>query len=188
LKNSVSSFFYLQQPRRRKNELTPFLELRMKPLPTKIENPAAALGATGKLPLTIGWKEYVDFPDWGIRRVKVKVDTGARTSALDVVSYDLRQTDTGLVADLRLALSRKHPERVTVVSVPVLKIITVSSSTGIWERRPLMEAEVRLGPITKRVRLTVTNRSRMLFRMILGRKVLEGDFVVDVSKKYLLRP
>ena len=34
-------------------------------------------------PLTIGWKERVDFPDWGIKRLRVKMDTGARTSALD---------------------------------------------------------------------------------------------------------
>ena len=160
----------------------------MKQLPSKIESSVASPKSTGKLPLTIGWKEYLDFPDWGVRRVKVKIDTGARTSALDVVSYDLRQTEAGLVADLRLALRRKHPERVTAVSAPVLKFVTVRSSTGIWERRPLIETVVRLGPVTKRVRLTVANRSRMLFRMIVGRKALEGDFVVDVSKKYLLRP
>src|SRR5579871_3830169 len=149
-----------------KKERTPFLEERMS--------------------RTIGWKEYLDFPEWGIRQIKVKIDTGARTSALDVVSYDLRQTEAGLVADLRLALRRKHPERITAVSAPVLRIIRVSSSTGICETRPLIETVVRLGPVTKRVRLTVTNRSHMLFRMIVGRKALEGDFVVDVSKKYLL--
>ena len=136
----------------------------------------------------VGWKEYIDFPDWRIRRVKAKIDTGARTSALDVLSYDLRETDAGLVADLRLALRRKHPERVTIVSVPVVEMVVVKSSTGMLETRPLIEAVIRLGPVKKRIRITVTNRSRMLFRMILGRKAVEGDFVVDVSKKYLLRP
>jgi hypothetical protein len=158
----------------------------MRNLPLRNDNPLAASTTVGP-PLTIGWKERVDFPTWGIRRVKVKIDTGARTSALDVLSYDLRQTDSGLVADLRLALSRRHPERVTVVTVPVLQIVVVTSSTGIQEKRPLIEAVIRLGPITKRIHVTVTNRSRMLFRMILGRKALEGDFVVDVSKRYLLR-
>jgi hypothetical protein len=55
------------------------------------------------------------------------------------------------------------------------------------EQRPVIETSVRLGPVVKRVRITVTNRSTMLFRMILGRKALEGDFIVDVSKKYLMR-
>jgi hypothetical protein len=159
----------------------------MKELSSKIESPVAASGTSAPAPRTIGWKEYVDFPDWGIRRVKVKIDTGARTSALDVLSYELRPTDSGLVADLRLVLSRKHPERVSIVSVPVLKTVLVANSMCIREQRPLIEAVIRLGPITKRVRLTLTNRCGMRFRMILGRKALEGDFVVDVSRKYLLR-
>ena len=54
-------------------------------------------------------------------------------------------------------------------------------------RRPLIETALRLGPVCKRVLLTVTNRAGMRFPMILGRKALEGDFVVDVSQKYLLR-
>jgi hypothetical protein len=155
--------------------------------PATSASPLAAARAAAQGPLTIGWKEYVDFPAWGIRRVKVKIDTGARTSALDALSYDLRETDSGLVADLRLALSRKHPERVTIVSVPVLETVVVKSSTGVHEERPLIETVLRLGPVTKRIQMTVTNRSRMLFRMILGRKALEGDFVVDVGKKYVLR-
>ena len=154
---------------------------------SRTESPVTGTRVPAHGPWVLGWKEYVDFPDWGIGRVKVKIDTGARTSALDVLRYELRQTDTGLVADLHLALSHKHPKRVTIVSVPVLENVVVRSSTGIWEERPLIETVVRLGPVTKRIQVTVTNRSRMLFRMILGRKALEGDFVVDVSKKYLLR-
>jgi len=139
-------------------------------------------------PLVIGWKEYVDFVAWGIRRVKVKIDTGARTSALDVTSYDLREVDgQGLVAELRLALHRRHPKRLTSVRAPVLAMVVISNSSGIREQRPLIETELRLGPVIKRVQLTVTNRAGMLFRMILGRKALEGDFIVDVSRKYLLK-
>jgi hypothetical protein len=139
-------------------------------------------------PVVIGWKEYVDFPDWDIHRVKVKIDTGARTSAVGAQSYELRETGEGLIVDLRLALKRKHPELVTAVQLPVLGMVVVSNSSGMREERPVIETTLRLGPITKRVRLTVTNRSRMLLPMILGRKALEGDFIVDVSKKFLLRP
>jgi hypothetical protein len=136
----------------------------------------------------VGWKEYVDFPEWNLHHVKVKIDTGARTSALDVVSYELREVaGRGWVAELRLALDRRHPQRLTRVQAPVLQTIVVTNSSGIHEPRPLLETEVRLGPVRKRVRLTITNRSGMRFPMILGRKALEGDFIVDVSRKYLQR-
>jgi hypothetical protein len=144
-------------------------------------------GSAGDRPLRIGWKEYVEFPDWGLHRVKTKIDTGARTSALGALSYDLIQTPAGLVARLRLALYRKRPDRIAEVEVPVLRMVVVSNSSGLREQRPLIETALRLGPVTKRVRLTVTNRAGMRFPMILGRKALEGDFVVDVSQKYLLR-
>jgi hypothetical protein len=64
-------------------------------------------------------------------------------------------------------------------------MVTVRNSGGVSEDRPLVETDLRLGPVTKRVLVTITNRAPMRFRMILGRKALEGDFVVDVSRKYL---
>jgi hypothetical protein len=134
----------------------------------------------------IGWKEYVDFPDWGIHRVKVKIDTGARTSALDVPSYEVIQTPGGRVARLRLALNRKRPEERFLIEVPILRTVLVCNSSGTREERPLIETTLRLGPVTRRIPLTITNRSGMLFRMILGRNALAGSCVVDVSKKYLL--
>jgi hypothetical protein len=74
-----------------------------------------------------------------------------------------------------------------VIEAPVLRMVVVRNSGGMQEQRPLIEADVALGPVRKRVQLTVTNRAGMRFRVILGRRALAGDFVVDVSKKYQLR-
>jgi hypothetical protein len=138
-------------------------------------------------PVLIGWKEYADFPEWGLRRVKLKVDTGARTSVLGVTDCEVREVDGGLVARLRVPRGRKHPEHLLEIEVPVLRTVVVRNSGGASEERPLLETTIRLGPVVKRVRLTVTNRAGMRFRMLLGRLALAGDFVVDVSQKYLLR-
>src|SRR5438876_773155 len=98
----------------------------------------------------VGWKEYVDFPDWNLHHIKVKIDTGARTSALDVVRYELRQVEgRGLIAELCLALDRHHPQRLTCLEVPVLRTVSVSNSSGAREVRPLIETELRLGPVRK---------------------------------------
>jgi hypothetical protein len=139
-------------------------------------------------PLMVGWREYVDFPDWSIRRVKAKIDTGARTSALDAAGYELRPGDGEvLVAALRLALDRKHLDRVRVIHVPVVAMVAVRNTSGVFEQRPLIETTIRLGPVSKRVQLTITNRADMRFPMILGRRALQHDFIVDVSRQYLLR-
>jgi hypothetical protein len=138
--------------------------------------------------LVIGRKEYVAFPDWHVRRLRAKVDTGAFSSALDVAAYDLQRDDTGrLIARLSLCLNRRDPSRQTVVLAPVVKMVGVTNTSGVREQRPLLEATIQLGSIEKRIRMTVTNRSCMRCRMLLGREALAGSFVVDVSKKYLLR-
>ena len=144
-------------------------------------------GPAPGVPLLIGRKEYLDFPEWHLRRVRVKVDTGAWTSALDVAGYELHPTAEGLVAHLRLALDRRHPERLTEVQVPVLRMAVVRNTGGTTEERPLLETVIHLGTVCKRIRLTVTDRSHMRYRMILGRQALAGSFVVDVSRKYLAR-
>jgi hypothetical protein len=139
-------------------------------------------------PLLIGWKERIDFLDWKLRRVKVKIDTGARTSALGAVYYELLDLpDLGRVADLVLALDRKAPGRQVRLRAPILGTIVVCNSAGQKELRPVVETRVRLGPIIKVIRLTVTNRAQMRFPVILGRQALAGDCVVDVSRKYLMR-
>jgi hypothetical protein len=137
--------------------------------------------------MVVGWKELIDFPDWAIHKVKAKIDTGARTSALDVVNYELRSSPAGTVAELRLALDRRHPERVKIIEASVLGMVVVSNSSGMREHRPLIETAIRLGNITKRIQLTVTNRHSMRFPVILGRTTLADHFLVDVSRKYVLR-
>lgn len=139
-------------------------------------------------PLMIGWKERIDFPDWQLRRVKAKIDTGARTSALDVSRCILHTLPDGVVqAELHLSLFRRKPDKVVVVETPVLGMVVVANSAGICEERPLIETTLRLGAVVKRIRLTVTSRLGMRFAVILGRKALEDDFIVDVSRKYLQR-
>ena len=136
--------------------------------------------------LLIGRRERVSFPEWGLNRLRAKIDTGAYSSVLDVKAYDLIETEAGLLVQLQISLSRRHPDWVKVVQAPVVSMVGVRNSGGKRERRPLIESLIRLGPITRRIRLTVTNRSRMRCRMLLGRQALAGQFLVDVGRKDLL--
>jgi hypothetical protein len=138
-------------------------------------------------PLVIGYKEYLEFPEWGLRRVRVKVDTGAWHSALDVLSYEIEQGEQGPLARLRLRPHRRRPDRILEVRAPVLRTTVVKNPCGQRESRPVLQALVRLGPVVKPICLTVTDRSGMRHRMILGRQALAGDFLVDAGRKYLLR-
>ena len=140
-------------------------------------------------PLVVGWKEYLALPELGIGRLKAKLDTGARTSALHVESFTSLETlpDGTELAEVAIGTDRRRPERRIVARVTVVGRVRVTDSGGHREVRPVIETEMVLGPVRRRIRVTLTDRSGMLFRMILGRKALEDHFVVDTSRKYLLR-
>lgn len=140
-------------------------------------------------PRRIGWKEYLDLPELGIYRLKAKVDTGARTSTLHVDRLDVLEVfpDGSELVEIAVTLDRRRPDQRLTSRVRVLRRMRVTDSGGHREVRPVIETEMVLGPVRKRIRLTLADRSSMLFRMILGRKALEGDFQVDVASKYRLR-
>jgi hypothetical protein len=89
--------------------------------------------------------------------------------------------------ELTVDTDRRRPERRVTARVRTLGRVRVVDSGGHPEIRPVIATELVLGPVRKRVLVTLTDRSGMLFRMILGRKALEGDFLVDAAQKYLLR-
>lgn len=136
---------------------------------------------------TLGWKEFVALPDLGISRLKAKIDTGARTSALHVSAVEVLESfpDGSSALEIRVPLDRRGEREVTA-RVTALGEMQVTDSGGHAEIRPVIETDLVLGPVRKRIHLTLTDRRGMLFRMLLGRKALEGDFLVDVGGKYLL--
>jgi hypothetical protein len=119
--------------------------------------------------------------------VRVKIDTGACTSALGASGYELVEVDGRPMVRLRLALNRRHPEKTAVVEAPVVRMVHVTNTGGGREERPMIETTICLGPVRKRIRLTITSRAAMRFPMLLGREALAGSFVVDVSRKDALK-
>ena len=138
---------------------------------------------------TVGWKEYLDLPGLGVYRLKAKVDTGARTSTLHVDAVRLLEVlpDGSERVELTFRPDRRQPDWRVQAEARVLRRMRVVDSGGHPEVRPVIATEMVLGPVRKTILVTLTDRSGMLFRMILGRKALEGDFRVDVAGKYLLR-
>jgi hypothetical protein len=137
----------------------------------------------------VGWVEYVGLPGLEIKRLKAKIDTGARTSALHVIR--MRTIDTTGGPNRRPILEITVPgggrgRRPHLVRAAVRDFVVVRDSSGRTERRPVIETALVLGPIKRRIAVTLTNRGDMLFPMLVGRTALGPDIVVDPSRRYLL--
>ena len=132
---------------------------------------------------TIGWAEYIDYPEWGIDGVKAKIDTGARSSALHV--ENIEDLGDGRV-EFDVIYSRRKPFKRKRVIAPVVKWARVRSSTGHFQKRCFVMARIRVGDEELDVEVSLVSRDKMLFRMLLGRKALEKRFLVDVSRRNVL--
>lgn len=137
-----------------------------------------------RLPV-IGWREWVALPELGIDRIKVKVDTGARSSALH--AFDLRTVNREGRTLVRFVA---HPlQRDVSLSVPVEVPLDdtrgVRSSTGHRAERPVIRTDVELMGQRWPIELTLTRRDSMGFRMLLGREAIRRRFLVDPGASFL---
>lgn len=134
---------------------------------------------------TIGWREWIALPDLGVKAIVVKVDTGARSSALH--AFDVRSYEKDGIERVRFTI---HPERddsdVSIeADCPVVARRWVRSSSGHRTRRPVIRTRAELLGQSWPIEVTLTNRDQMGFRMLLGRQAIRRRFLVDASKSYL---
>ena len=133
--------------------------------------------------VVIGWTELVDLPDWGVTRLRAKVDTGARTSALHVENIVLLPRNR---VAFDVVLHRQQRDRRIRVRTKISRRGRVRSSTGHLTERIFVETTLQLGPVEKTIELSLVDRKKMIHRMLLGREALHGPFLVDVAHRMLV--
>ncbi len=130
----------------------------------------------------IGWNEFVALPEWNIPKIKAKIDTGARSSALHVDHIEPLPNNH---LSFWVVLDRRKGRKIKVVA-RVKRHGHVKSSHGETSGRFFVETKIRIGPVTRKIELNLVDREKMNFRMLLGRTALRGRFVIDVAHASLL--
>jgi hypothetical protein len=130
--------------------------------------------------ITIGAVEEVILLPWNIR-VPARIDTGAATSSLDVCEIK----PLG-----KKEIQFRLPDRCGghEIRMPVVAWRSIQSTEGKPNRRPVVEMEICLGSRKLRTQVTLNDRSQMEYPFLIGRRTLDGNYIVDVSRSNILPP
>ncbi|KIC19076.1 MULTISPECIES: 30S ribosomal protein S6--L-glutamate ligase [unclassified Leisingera] len=128
--------------------------------------------------LKLGWEEWVSLPDLGLPALRVKVDTGARTSSLHATGIE-----TFGPASAPKVRFMVHPIPGQYdLEIPCSALIKdrreVTSSNGESEMRFVIETPMEIGGESWPVELTLTDRRGMAKHMLLGRQALTENVTV----------
>lgn len=136
-------------------------------------------------PLAIaGWREWLALPDLGIPAIKAKIDTGARSSALHVDHLELIERGGRSYVRFTLRPAVDLPE--VSAEAAVIEVRPVTDSGGRTSHRPFIVTTLALAGQRWPIEINLTNRTNMLFPMLLGRTAMAGRLLIDPAQSHLL--
>lgn len=140
-----------------------------------------------KQPLpAIGWREWLSLPELGIHKIKAKIDTGARSSAIHAFDIETFRCDGKDRVRFKVHPYQRDGIRTAIADAEVLDEREVRNSGGHAELRWVILTPVELQGYRWPIELTLTNRDVMGFRMLLGRQAVRRRFLVDPGSSFLL--
>ena len=143
--------------------------------------PPITAGHDGAATLVVGWREWVTLPALGIARLRAKVDTGARSSALHVdAQWQFHEGGAPWVG-FRLA-PWKADASLIEAAAPIVEERDVTDSGGRRTRRVFVRSTLQLAGIEREIDINLTDRRGMRFPMLLGRSAIAGVFTVDPAR------
>ncbi|CAH0533184.1 hypothetical protein VST7929_01046 [Vibrio stylophorae] len=146
--------------------------------------PRVELPAELKGKIIIGSKEWV-WVDFAKQSYRARIDTGATTSSLNAT--DIQEFERDGATWIRFSLSHADDQgKPTIVEAPLVRWVKIKqASAEEVERRPVVEAWIRLGSVHEKAQFTLADRSHMEYAVLLGREFFKDIAIVDVSRQFV---
>ncbi|EKO3863098.1 ATP-dependent zinc protease [Vibrio harveyi] len=138
--------------------------------------------------MIIGNAEAICLPELGITHLEARIDTGAQTSSLHVDNLECTEQDGQSYVEFDLHPDVYHLEQVVRCKAPLKANRKVKSSNGTFEHRCVITTMLRMGDQEWSIDITLTNREKMTYMMLLGRQGMADKVLVDPSQSHLLAP
>lgn len=135
---------------------------------------------------TAGWREWVGLQALGVNRIKAKLDTGARTSALHAFNVESFSRDGERWVRFFIHPMQKDDSVEFACEEKVADIRVVTNPGGRREKRFIIRTDLSVGGEIWPIDLSLTDRDEMGFRMLIGRTAMSGKLLVDPDRSYCL--
>lgn len=130
----------------------------------------------------IGRKEKISLPKLGLKLVWAKIDTGAFTSSLHAEDIREEEVDGKKVLRFEILMPGHREFTGKTITFSHYRQKKVKNSFGQAETRFLIETKFMLAGETYPAEFTLSDRSSMKNAILLGRKILQDKFLVDVTR------
>jgi len=137
-------------------------------------------------PFTVGWREWTTLPGLGVKAIKAKFDTGARTSSLHTFFIETYNHDGKNMVRFGLhPLQRsKNVEIVCCTEIQDRRIIL--DSGGKRELRYVIRTTLSIAGLEWPIDVNLTDREDLRFRFLIGREAMEKRLIVDPGRSFTL--
>ncbi|NBG66823.1 ATP-dependent zinc protease family protein [Acidiluteibacter ferrifornacis] len=130
----------------------------------------------------IGRVEIVDFPKLELIGIEAKIDTGAYSTALHCHKIWVEEIEGKEVLHFDI-LDPDHPEYSEKIFTSIdFGQKKVKSSNGRKEKRYIIKTKIKLAGKTYLTDVSLTDRQKMKYPVLIGRKLLKNGYLIDVSK------
>lgn len=134
----------------------------------------------------IGGEEWCSFPGLNIPAIKARVDSGAKTST--IYASNIHRFNKKAEKWVSFEVHPIQENRLITIrcKAKIIDFRNIKSSSGISEKRYVIQSSLQIGNYLWNIELTLANRDSMGFRMLLGREAMENRVFVDPANSFLL--
>ncbi|MEO9871536.1 ATP-dependent zinc protease family protein [Ekhidna sp.] len=131
----------------------------------------------------IGGVDKVDLPHFNLYDIEAKIDTGANRSAIHCRDIVIIENNDSMELSFHIPLDNSKGDNVFQTQDFFEK--KIRSSNGHSEKRYIIKTTVILFGRKIQTSFSLTDRTEMNYPILLGRKLLQSRFIVDVEEENL---
>ena len=134
----------------------------------------------------IGAEEWCSLGKLGVPAILARIDSGAKTSSIHAFNIHPYKKDKVLWVSFEIHPLQEDRRTVIRCDAEVVDRREIKSSSGVSDKRYVIQTQLTLANQTWDIELTLSNRDSMGYRMLLGREAMKDKMMIDPSESCML--